>query len=444
MLLPHLVVSFLLVNLGRAYTVTVPDLLEVAEELKLDKAIIKARRSIHLEPEIGLSLPKTEAKIKALLNSLHLEESRISYGWALNKTEGRGYGIVVDFGTGKPPCVLVRADMDALPILERTAVEWQSRIPGAMHACGHDAHSAMLCGVASFLRFQEGRMQGTVRVVFQPGEEGFVGMKWMIEEGLLERFPPPQRALALHVHPAFPSGSFATSGGSVLAGGSHFSATVKGRGGHAAIPAAAIDPVLAAAHIVTAWQSIASRETLGRSARGPTLLSVTQINSQGTASNVIPDLVHLQGTVRAMSPSALEYAKRRALEIARGICAALQCEFSLDFGEFLPNLLNDHQLLRDLQPVLNDVTTVSLEPGEFSYVMEDFAFVSHRIPSVMLFLGVHNPQQSPPTNFSLHHPEFNLDESALIKGSAFLTAAALHMLETLQPAGNSTAHKNEL
>eukprot|EP01054_Gregarina_sp_Poly1_P010438 Gregarina_sp_Poly_1__10437@NODE_754_length_6432_cov_237_128358_g558_i0_p3_GENE_NODE_754_length_6432_cov_237_128358_g558_i0NODE_754_length_6432_cov_237_128358_g558_i0_p3_ORF_typecomplete_len441_score51_09Peptidase_M20/PF01546_28/1_7e42M20_dimer/PF07687_14/2_6e03M20_dimer/PF07687_14/3e12_NODE_754_length_6432_cov_237_128358_g558_i050586380 len=429
------VTTFIILNVY-AYTVRVGDLIQVGEGLGLQKTLINIRRKIHREPEIGLNLPETAKTVAAYLEHLHVDEERISTGWALNKSEQRGYGIVADFGTGKEPCVLVRGDMDALPIYEMTDVPWKSVNSGAMHACGHDAHTAMMCGVAAFLRFHESHMKGTVRLVFQPGEEGYRGMQLMINEGLLDNKPPPSRALALHVHPGFPTGAIVTGGGNVIAAGAHFRASVRGRGGHAGIPAGAVDPVVGAASIIQAWQSLVSRETLGKSARGVGLVSVTSVHTDGQAANVIPDEVHLAGTVRAMTMEIFEYMKRRFVEVGNAIAAAHRCNFTAEFAPHMPNLHNDYNLLQELAPVLEDFETkqLKLDPGEFSYVLEDFAFLSQRIPSAMFFLGIHNSQMTPHTSFSLHHPQFNLDENALLKGSAFLTAAALHLLDLLSDA----------
>eukprot|EP01053_Blabericola_migrator_P007572 Blabericola_migrator_1__7571@NODE_386_length_9117_cov_178_340884_g309_i0_p3_GENE_NODE_386_length_9117_cov_178_340884_g309_i0NODE_386_length_9117_cov_178_340884_g309_i0_p3_ORF_typecomplete_len467_score64_12Peptidase_M20/PF01546_28/1_1e44M20_dimer/PF07687_14/4_8e11_NODE_386_length_9117_cov_178_340884_g309_i064507850 len=416
------------------YVPRIGDFLEVGRTLELPKTLVTMRRALHREPEIGLSLPRTAAKVKKCLDTLSFTEESVSDGWAVNKTEGRGYGYVVDIGTGKEPCVIVRGDMDALPILEQTDVPWKSQIDGAMHACGHDAHTSILCGVASFLRLQMGRMKGTVRLVFQPGEESSRGMKRMIEEGLLEKRPAPSRALALHVHPGYPTGSIVATTGDFIASGTEFTATIRGKGGHAGIPAVSRDPVVAMAYIISAWQSLASRETLGLGPKSPGLLSVTSVYTPARVANIIPDEVTLMGTVRGPTRSVVNYMRTRMEEIAYGLCQAHRCKFDISYEEDIPSVHNNATLIdEELAPLLADPETqaMRLEPGSFYYVMEDFAFLSQEIPSAMFFLGIHDDRSRVHTNYSLHHPKFNLDEKALMKGSAFLATAALNLIEHL-------------
>eukprot|EP01056_Protomagalhaensia_sp_Gyna25_P005271 Protomagalhaensia_sp_Gyna_25__5270@NODE_64_length_5726_cov_52_732724_g47_i0_p2_GENE_NODE_64_length_5726_cov_52_732724_g47_i0NODE_64_length_5726_cov_52_732724_g47_i0_p2_ORF_typecomplete_len465_score76_21Peptidase_M20/PF01546_28/8_5e47M20_dimer/PF07687_14/1_8e03M20_dimer/PF07687_14/1_3e12_NODE_64_length_5726_cov_52_732724_g47_i032614655 len=420
------------------YIPQITDLLEVGETLGLPKMLTKMRRSLHAEPEIGLSLPKTAKKVESFVESLLIDDDRVSTGWAINKTEGRGYGVVVDIGTGKEPCVIVRADMDALPIFEETDVPWKSTHPGAMHACGHDAHTSILCGALTFLRAQEGRMKGTIRLVFQPGEERPRGMKLMIEEGLLEKSPRPSRAIGLHVHPGFPTGSIVALPGDAIAAGGFFEVLVQGRGGHAGIPAMTRDPVVASAAIVSAFQTLTSRETLGGGPRSPGLLSVTHVNSYGQADNVIPDEVQMRGTVRGPSMEVVRFMQQRMVQVAENIAAAHRCNATVSFNTMMPSVKNDYDIIeKELAPLLADPKTsrINMEPGQFYYIMEDFAFLSQEIPSAFFFLGTHDPEMTPATSFPLHSPLFNLDESAMYKGSAFLATAALNLLEVLSHDG---------
>ncbi len=275
---------------------------------QLDDAV-ELRRRIHRHPELGLELPTTQAAVLEALDGLPLS---VTTGTSTSSV------VAVLDGDAPGPTVLLRGDMDALPMPEDTGLEYASEVDGAMHACGHDAHVAMLAGAARLLVERRGSFAGRVAFMFQPGEEGFHGARYMLEEGLLEHVAeggsPVSMAFAIHQTPTFPSGTIATRGRSLLASSDTLIVNVRGRGGHASMPHHAVDPIPIACEIVMALQSMVTRRV---DAFDPAVVTVARIQS-GTTSNVIPESAELLGTVRTVSPKTRAAVLDEVRRVARG------------------------------------------------------------------------------------------------------------------------------
>ena len=378
------------------------------------------RRRIHQHPETAFEEFETSRVVRETLDSLD-----IPYEHPFATT-----GVLGRIGNGNGPCVALRADMDALPIHEESGVPFASQVPGKMHACGHDCHTAMLLGAARLLKERESEIQGTVKLVFQPAEEGENGGLVMCNEGILEN-PKVERAFGLHVWPYLPAGMIAGKAGVLLASVDMFDIVVTGCGGHAAIPHATIDPVATAAKIVCELQTIVSREVDPFS---PAVLSVTAIHG-GEAFNVIPETVALRGTIRGLTVQVMEQLQRRIREISTGVAAANRCTAEVKFGEtVIPPTVNDAEcweITRRLGQEVLGQTNVA----DVSTVMggEDFSYIAQRVPACFAFVGVKAVGRE---TFGLHHSRFNPDEAALPVGTAMHVAFALDALDSLRGGRN--------
>jgi len=394
------------------------ELLEAAKSAQ--DWMVAIRRELHQHPELGYDLHETSRLVRN-----KLEELGIPYRFPVAET-----GIVATLGTGESPCVALRADMDALPIHEEADVPFRSRVEGKMHACGHDCHTAMLLGAARLLKEREGELQGTVKLLFQPAEEGGAGGSRMCEEGALSS-PGVERVFGLHVWPFLPTGSIGSRSGTFLAATASLSITITGKGGHAAMPQYAIDPVTTAAKVVCELQTIISREVDPLQSG---VVSITAVHG-GEAFNVIPPSVRMLGTLRSLTTTGLEYIKTRVREIATLIAAANRCEAHVEFPDRdYPATVNDAYLWSVAQglgrSLLGDASVQELAP-----VMggEDFAFYAEQVPGCFVALGIRNEEQG--AVYSVHHPRFKADEDALPIGSALHVAFALRSLEELNGNG---------
>ena len=333
-------------------------------------------------------------------------------------------------GSGDEPCVGLRADMDALPIHEEADVPFRSEIDGKMHACGHDCHTSMLLGAARLLKEQESTLPGTVKLLFQPAEEGGAGGKRMREEGVLEN-PAVQRIFGLHVWPLVEAGSIAGRAGTFLAAAGAIEIIVRGKGGHAAMPHLATDPVTTSAKIITELQTIISREL------DPLLSGVISITSVhgGEVFNVIPPEVRLLGTVRALAMNQLSHFQQRIREVATHTAQAHQCEAVVEFpGHDYPPTVNDEhcwQLVRRIGMEMLGSDKVTESPPIMGG--EDFAYYTEAINGCFVGLGVRN--EAIGADYNVHHPKFTVDETALPLGSALHVAMAVSWLHELNTAG---------
>ena len=393
------------------------DYLKIKEESKsISDWIVKIRRELHEHPELMYEEFRTSELIRRELDKLDIQ-----YIHPIAET-----GVLASIGNGNGPCVALRADMDALPIHEETDVPFKSKIDGKMHACGHDCHVSMLLGAAKLLKNKESEINGTIKLLFQPAEEGGAGGKLMREEGALEN-PEVERIFGLHVWPQMPSGQIGSREGTFLAATSSLSLTVKGVGGHAAVPQLTKDPVLTSARIITNLQSIISRE-LDPLESG--VVSITVLNG-GNASNVIPSEVKVKGTLRSLTMDGLKELQRRVKEIAEGIAQTHGCEAIVEYvGNDYPPTVNDSEMWKFAKNVgielLGDENVSDLDA-----VMggEDFAYYTEKVKGCFVVLGMNNPGID--ATYSVHHPMFKADEDALHIGTALHTIFALKSLEEL-------------
>jgi amidohydrolase len=440
---------------------------------QLHPTLIAVRRLLHRHPELMYQERITSQILQKILHDMGL--TNVSIGWAKNihgkhynnpnanttspDYDGGGFGLVVDIGTGQEPCILLRADMDALPIVEKTPLppDWDENDPfhshhhGKMHACGHDAHMTMLLGATYLLQsLKRGdgyAFPGTVRIIFQPAEEGGAGAKRMSEEGVLTRHPAPSYAFGMHVWPTLPSGAIGFRSGPMLGAADMFTLEIVGVGGHAAFPHLVVDPIVAASSIVLSFQTLVSR-VLNPLESG--VVSVSQFDAGDGAHNVIPARAILRGTIRSLSDEGLEMLREGLIRIATNVAAAHGCSLaSSTFSkDHYPVTMNDGKLY----PFAAKVASMVAQGGQVTAVdptmgAEDFSFLAQGVPSAFFFLGQGGNDDvncagacksgvaRVPTNLGLHHPEFNLDEDVLPRGVELFVNLALRALHELRQSG---------
>ena len=388
----------------------ISDLLEAATALGPD--VIELRRDIHANPEIGLHLPGTQQRILDSLTGLGLD---ITLGESLSS-------VVADLDTGRDgPTVLLRGDMDALPLTEDTDLPFKSTIEGRMHACGHDTHVAMLVGAARLLSENKSEFNGKVRFMFQPGEEGYHGAKYMIEEGVVDGV---DRAFAIHVDSNTPLGAIESRPGAMAASSDEMEIIVRGKGGHASMPHLAVDPMAAAASITTGLYTMVTRDI---DTFDPALVTVASIHG-GTADNIIPEIATMGGTIRAVSEETRAKAHNMITRVVEGIAAAHGCTADIDIVIGYPVTVNDAAMVELIEK------TVEAVLGEGRYLdaptpimgSEDFSYVLQRVPGAMMGLGLcpdgyDNPKEAP----SLHSNRALLNEAGLPVGVAMHVAVAM-------------------
>jgi amidohydrolase len=385
-----------------------------AEDLLPD--LVELRRALHRHPELGLQLPRTQAEVLAALDGLPLE---VRTGDALSS-------VVADLDGGRPgPTILLRGDMDALPMPEDTGLEFASGVEGTMHACGHDAHTAMLVGAARLLAARRDELPGRVRFMFQPGEEGDGGAVHMIGEGVLDGV---DGAFALHVAPNLWTGMVAHRPGPVLASADTLHITVSGRGGHASTPHWAADPVPVACELVLALQSMITRTV---DVFDPAVLTIAQIDA-GTTDNVIPESARLTGTLRAVSERTRHAVWERIRTVADGVAAAHGCTAEVRIVEGYPVTVNHAGFESFAAEVVTDLLGAGRVVEMPAPVMgaEDFSFVLQRVPGAMFILGVCPPEHPNPFEApACHSNRMVLHEDAMATGVAVHAAVATSFLE---------------
>ena len=378
--------------------------------------VIALRRDFHRHPELGFEEHRTAQKVESYLEALGLAPRRVS-----------GTGVVaVLIGDRPGPVLMLRADMDALPVTEENDVDYRSQNPGVMHACGHDAHMAMLLVAAKILVAQRDRLAGTIKFVFQPNEE-IAGALCMIEAGVLET-PTVDAVMGLHVWTPVPSGKIGITAGPVMGGLDVFKMTIFGKGGHTGVPEDAIDPVIAAANLIQTAQMIQTREISNLKS---TIIMFGRICG-GTKSNIIPDQVELEGSIRFLykgGPDSEEKPTQRFIRIAEQVCRTHRCTCSIDIVHENIPLINDPgmtalarrtavEVFGDPHAVIDNLTIAS----------EDFSEFSERVPGIFMFLGAGNASKG--TTVSHHNPRFNIDEDVLLNGVAMLVHGALNYFDT--------------
>lgn len=390
----------------------------LSEAQQLQPELVSVRRTIHQHPETGFDVVQTKAIVKKKLTEM---------GY-IPQDMGKA-GLVAEIGTpGKT--ILLRADMDALNMQEQAEVDYCSQIPGKMHGCGHDMHTAMLLGAAKLLKAHEQELKGTVRLEFQPAEEIFQGSPDMIAAGVLNHV---DAAMMIHVTAGMPlpSGTFLVAGGGISSTScEQYHITVKGKGGHGSTPHEAIDPITAAAHIHIALQEINARELEGNQFG----IFTTGRFEAGKASNVIPDTAEMWGTIRTTDADNAvgKLIRTRMEEISKGTAAAFRCTAEVEFYDYCPCMVIDPTLsadvLRYMQALFEeramDLSVVS--GGKAGGGSEDFAFVSHHVPTVSMFLSAGSTLDG--YMFGQHHPKVRFDDSVLYCGSAAFAYNAIQWL----------------
>jgi len=395
----------------------------VADAVGLADRLTTLRRAIHAEPELGLHTPKTRDKIRAALAHLPLEwrEGPSTTGLVATLKGGAG-------GSGRS--VLLRGDMDALPMPEETGLDYASTIPGMMHACGHDAHVAMLAGAAELLCARAAELQGEVRFMFQPGEEGYHGARFMLDDGLLgggaDGVPLPDAAFALHVMPNAPHGVFGGRTGALLASADQIGILVTGRGGHASMPHGTLDPMPVACEIVMALQAMVTRKF---SVFDPVVVTIAKIEC-GTAHNVIADAARLTGTMRSLSAASRARLREEVQLLAAGIAGAHGLTAEVTIQEGFPVTVCDEQAVNFGERVARGLFGAAgfLRLPDPIMGAEDFAYVLEKVPGAMFFLGVSHEGEDWQHCCGIHSTKMRIDESTMPLGAAYLAGLAERFL----------------
>jgi amidohydrolase len=373
--------------------------------------VVELRHALHSIPENGLEERQTAEKIRAFVKRTNLEVLP-----PLIETDTVG----LLHGSKPGRNVTLRADIDALPVQETSGVSWASRHPGFSHACGHDGHSAILCGVLLVLDELMGSIPGSVRFVFQPAEEKAGGGKKLVEKGLLDMDPKPDAVFALHGWSGIPLGALTAHPGAMMAAADRFVITVKGRGGHAARPHGTVDPIVVSAQVILGLQSVVSRNV---SPVEPAVVSVCTVRG-GTADNAIPDEVRMEGTTRYMKAELKELIERRMTQVISGICesAGASYEFVYDPG-YIP-LVNDPDMTTFTRSVIRDYMGEAawLDGHPPTMGAEDFSYFLQKVPGVFMQLGL-GKDHAP-----IHTSRFDFDDRALEHGIMALTAITLEVL----------------
>lgn len=408
--------------------------LNFAKNAELVDWMVTVRRKIHENPELGYEEFETSKLIRA-----ELENMGINYKYPVAKT-----GVIGFVGTGKPPFVAIRADMDALPLQEMVEWEHKSKIDGKMHACGHDAHVTMLLGAAKILQEHSQNLKGTVVLVFQPAEEGGGGAKKMIDEGALHNV---DAIFGLHVAPDLPIGDVASRAGPLLAGSGFFEAVISGKGGHAALPQHSVDPVLAASNVIVSLQHLVSREADPLDSQ---VVTVAKFQGGG-AFNVIPDSVTIGGTFRAFSKDSLMQLRQRIEEVITGQASVQRCTATVNFlteeKPLFPPTTNDKDLHKHFQNVAIDMLSIhNVKDMKPLMGSEDFSFYQEEILGYFFFLGMKNETHG--TTGSIHSPYFEINEDALPYGAALHASLAARYLLEFEPESSvgriNHNHRDEL
>ncbi|MFN3362013.1 MAG: M20 family metallopeptidase [Pseudanabaenaceae cyanobacterium] len=378
---------------------------------QLQPSLIRWRRYFHRFPELGFQEKQTSAFIQD-----HLREWGIPYTVLLNT------GVVATIpGAAAGRVLAIRADMDALPIQELNLVEYRSQIDGLMHACGHDGHTAIALGTAYYLWQHRQALRGTVKVIFQPAEEGPGGAKPMIEAGALEN-PKVDGILGLHIWNNLPLGTIGLKYGALMAAVDIFHCTITGKGGHGAIPQQTIDAVVVGAQVVNALQTIVSRNI------DPLQSAVVTIGKfqAGAAPNVIAQEAHLSGTVRYFDPSVGDLIQSRIHQILQGICASHGATYTLDYQKCYPPVINHPEMTELVRSVVADTIALDIVPNCATLAAEDMSFFLQAVPGCFFFLGSANPARG--LHYPHHHPRFDFDETVLGAGVEIFVRCAERFL----------------
>jgi len=385
------------------------------ESQLLKEQLVEWRRDFHKHPEIGMDLPRTSGIVAETLERIGYE---VQTGIGVSGVVG------VLHGDQQGSCVLARFDMDALPIHEQTGADYASVVEGAMHACGHDGHTAIGLGTASLLKKLQDKFFGSVKLVFQPGEEGFDGALSMIQDGVLES-PEPDACVAMHLWNTEPVGWIGLTEGPVMAGAEKIRIEVHGRGGHGSAPELALDPVLAGANIVTAIQSIVSRSI---NPMESAVVSITSIHS-GTTFNVIPPKLVMEGTIRTFDPKVRKLVLKRLKTVVQKTAEANGCRADLEVEQVSKPVYNSPGITRDIRQIVQNLLPDSSIDTDCKVMgSEDMAEFQARVPGAYIFVGSKNAEKG--LDGAHHNPGFDFDEDVLPLGVGIMTSAVFNLLET--------------
>ncbi|MCI5726448.1 MAG: M20 family metallopeptidase [Clostridium sp.] len=389
------------------------EIINQAKAIKED--LINIRRTIHSNPEVGAVLPKTKAYVTEKLKEFGYEPMEICESGIVATVKGSKSG----------KTFLLRADMDALPVKELTGCEFKSN-NGYMHACGHDMHTAMLLGAAKLLKQNQDKIKGTVKLVFQPDEEGFTGAKKMLKAGVLKN-PDVDAAMAMHVHSGTPSNVVLCGLGTTIAGCNRFRITVKGTGCHGAMPEMGVDPINIAAHIYISLQEIISREI---SATKSAVVTIGRFCG-GEAANIIPEEVIMEGTIRSLDKEVGDFIFNRINDIVTSTAKMFRGQAELIELSSAPPLINNKDLAKEvtsyLKEILGNQSVILYEQGGMG--SEDFASYSYEVPSVYLMLGAGSKQENSLYGEAMHNPKVVFNEDILVTGAAIYAYSAINWLE---------------
>lgn len=393
----------------------------IEEAKKLQEVIVKDRRYLHQNAELGQNLPITTEYVLTRLKKMGYKPELISDS------------AIVAMAGGKKgsKTFLIRADMDALPIAEETGLEYKSGTQN-MHACGHDAHTAMLLGAAQILKDHEDELKGTVKLMFQPGEEQLAGAKAMIKAGVLEN-PRVDAAAMIHIFSgtSAPAGTLIIpEGGYVSSSADMFHIDINGKGGHGAMPQDSIDPLNTAAHIHIALQEIIAREVAPDSTA---VITIGQMHG-GNAANIIPDTAFIEGTIRAFDETEREFMKNRINELALSISSAFRANSKIEYRMECPSVYSNPELYEQVVKINREFLgednirdMYSIYPGGKMIGSEDFGFVSEKVPSVMMILSGGSSEEGYP--YPQHHPKVNFNEDIFYIGAAVYANTAIEWLK---------------
>ena len=384
------------------------------DALKIKQYTIDTRRDLHRHPELAFKEQRTARIVAETLTGLGMD---VTTGIAETGVVG------LLRGKAETPVLLLRFDMDALPIQEETGAGYASEVPGTMHACGHDCHTAVGLSVAKLLAARQSELPGTIKFVFQPAEELDGGAARMIAEGVLTD-PTPDFVMGLHVWNERPVGWYGLTPGPSMAGADIFSVKVTGKGGHGAQPHVTRDPIIAVAHIVTALQSITARNV---NPRDTAVVSVCQLEA-GTANNIIPQEAVFSGTLRAFTPEVFEVIRLRFRTIIEEIASAMGCQAEIDLLKVTEPVINDPDLARLMAKTALDIHPEGVIETDFQTMGgEDFSLMMQNIPGCFMMVGSANPERG--LNYGHHHPKFDVDEACLPYAVAIMAQGAMSVLE---------------
>jgi amidohydrolase len=376
--------------------------------------LVAMRRDLHEHPELAFEEVRTSNIVAQRLHALGLDV----------RTNVAKTGVVglLRGGAGDAKTIAIRADMDALPIHEMNEIDYRSTVDGKMHACGHDGHTSILLTVADILSKRRAELPGNVKFIFQPAEEQIGGAKPMLQEGALEGV---DSIIGLHLISTYPVGRIGVRAGAIFASATSFEMTVKGRGGHAASPEETIDPIVIAAYITTALQTLISRESAPFS---PAVITIGSIHA-GSAFNIIPEQAVLQGTMRAFSQEHRDFLLRRIDEMARGISTAMGGSCTIEWSDSCPPCVNDPEVTAVVHEAA--IATVGEQAVDDSEVVmttgsDDMGIFLEAVPGCYFIVGANNADKG--ANYAHHHPRFNVDEDALPIAVEVLTRSALDLL----------------